>query len=598
MIKIFVLVALLSIQLGCSSYIKHDRNIVDSSFIHKVNTRNSSPVLITADLQTHFLYNSIDTRNNFINGFSESIRPAAADLFAPDNFFNTINEYKKSFPLGKTIILGDVLDVSCDWEANKFFKAMNKQSNWVLAPGNHDFIFLGTHEKEERVNDWKKGCAEKNKHDGRFNKVEFIFTYLEALSTQAKLPDSDPSYSKFSKCFTDIRKDRNAEHDCLYKIKKQPKRKCPAFLGVGNEWVNCNIASNIPNRLKDIPNQGWWKNNNSNEFIQDIFWYINPSDKDNDSSKEPYYAYSFILQRIRLPDGRYAILLDTNNPGGLRSVLSFPIGYNPANSANMLYNQMNAASFLMGGNKIFKGYKENKGNIINSNDEHVLMSHHPINDYKWEARKGLCLLTGVGNVNTMYTAHTHKPSNQTHKRLHWRLNGCNNIKEYNIGSMIDAPLGYLLLIENNGEIQSRSVDLSIELENVCKDVKYKWKRLKSDKNYYTSYDDLGWFTTEQKVHKNLINSTISHFMDMLNEAEGFSTISNNWPSDLNSDAKIKDELLNIKNKINNGHTPQEFRERLIELDEFFSTRQVQNMNNLRKYKSCQLHWAANAKKEL
>lgn len=606
--RILSILIILVVISGCTSSIEVERVIVDSNYTKEKGNTLSPPLLIAADLQIHFIYNSINTRNNFFNYFSESIRPVAADIFAPDHFDTKIQDFQESFPNGKLILLGDVLDVSCDWESEKFFNMMKGKANWVLAPGNHDFIFLGTHENKERTTDWVNGCEETGKGDRRFNKVEFIFTYLEALAEQETVPNSDPSYSSFSRCLESARKNRRVipADNCLNNMKMQRHsnddnvdRDCPAYKGLGDQWVNCKVASNIPDRFADMPNQGWWKNKDPLGYLQDVFWYINPADEDNEGARESYYSYSYIIQRVRMPDGRYAMLLDTNNPAQLRSVLAYPIGYNPANSANMLYSQMNAASILMGGNNVFTKINEESQNIKVAEEVNVLMSHHPIDDYRFEAKKGLCLLANVGNVKSIYTAHTHNPSTKNHKSLHWRLPLCTDMTEYNIGSMIDAPLEYMIVTkESEGEIFSRTVDLSEEYKSSCFDVENKWKQRAGEEFHYTSYNDLGWFASETDIHLNLIKTVVTHFIKMLDETEGFQTTSTNWPTGVNSDDLIKRELLQIRIDIQNNKLTSKYRDRLIEFSKFFSERKVKDMANINRYKSCQLHWASAAKNRL
>jgi hypothetical protein len=600
--RLFQIILIISLISGCTGSVQNIRPKIVSDSI-KTEFSDIPPVLLAADLQIHYLYNSINTRKNLYDSFSESIRPSIADYLAPVHFNRIIDEYRQTFPTGKVVILGDVLDVSCDWEANKFLNMMKDKTNWVLAPGNHDFIFLGTHEKKERTKDWLKACEQKGEKDGRFNKVEFIFSYLEALAEQSKIPNADPSYSRFADCFAKIRTDRRKEHnDCLYGMKLQEMssddkvdRNCAAHKGLGDKWVNCKVASNIPERLKDIPNQGWWKNDKEGEFLRDIFWYINPADEVNSGMKEAYYSYSYIIQRVSLPDGRLALLLDTNNPGQMRPAVKYLVGYNPANSANMLYHQMNAASLIMGGNNV---WSDEGKNLTKSKYEHVLMSHHPVKDYKLEAKKGLCLLANVGNVKDLYTAHTHAPNTVTHNSLHWRLKGCDNIKEHNIGSMIDYPLEYMLISRKSEQNNSLTVDLSSEYKKECVDFEYRWKRKKGNSDYYTSYNDLGWFASEEEIHANLLNSLLTHFIEMLDKEEGFITSSGAFPDWAINDQEIKAELNYLRSSVINDELSPRHRDRLIEIGEFFENRVVKDQENLNKYMNCQLHWASESKKEL
>lgn len=603
--KIITMMLIIMCMAGCSSYMENKRYTINSEYDVDSFQSDVEPILLTADLQVHYIYSSNNTRTNFFNSFSESIRPSVSDYFAPEHFKKKINEFKEVYPEGKIIILGDVLNMSCDWELEKFMSLMKNNKNWVLAPGNHDFIFLGAHEKKERTKDWIKACAEENREDGRFNKVEFIFSYLEMLANQSKIQGADPSYSKFSKCLSEIRRDRRLAHTCLNEMQVQKKddsgrvnRNCASYSGFGDSWVNCSVATHIPEKLKDIPNQGWWKNDNPNEFIQDIFWYINPADEKNSGMREAYYAYSYILQRVRMPDGRYAVLLDTNNPAVQRSAASYLVGYNPANSANMLYTQMDAASIIMGGNRLRVGKGEKKVDLVKSSEQHVLMSHHPVKDYKFEAIKGLCLLVNVGNVKDIYTAHTHSPSNRTYKRLHSKIEGCENINEFNIGSMIDYPLEYMLVTKSNSESISITVDLSREYEQKCSGLSNKWKKVKGNDDYYTSYNDLGWLASEREIHTNLISSLLIHFEEMLDKDDGFTTVSATWPNWAQNDADIKNEINKVRAAILNKKLTSGQRDRLVQLGEFFSTREVEQAHNLDVYKTCQLHWAAEAKHEI
>jgi len=77
---------------------------------------------------------------------------------------------------------------------------MKNKPNWVMVPGNHDFNYLGSYEKGSVSNIWKSACQEKENTDGRYNKAEFIFAYLEALSAQSELANADPSYVSFAEC--------------------------------------------------------------------------------------------------------------------------------------------------------------------------------------------------------------------------------------------------------------------------------------------------------------------------------------------------------------------------------------------------------------
>jgi hypothetical protein len=601
--KYIYLVLITLCTTGCTSINKENNSHQPISSLPDRAFLKHNPVLIASDLQMHLVHNSNDERTNFKDIFSEAIRPVASDIFAPYNFESILVDYTSKYPTGKMIFLGDMTDVACKWELDSFYKLLGNKSNWVMAPGNHDSNYLGTFEKSNIDSKWKKACDINQNVDGRLNKNEYIFSYLSALAHQSNLRGADSSYSLFASCFNDIRKDKRALHKCLNNMamqthsegKDKTDRKCAAVNIIGDSWVNCKTAVNVSPKYENIPNQGWWKNTvDEDGFLQDIFWYINPV----------HELYSFILQRVKLPSGRYVVLLDTNNPQQERGLEDFAFGYNPANSANMLYHQMNAAAHIMGGGDIFT-VGATKVTKVSQEGEHVLMSHHPVNDYKFIAKDGLCLLSGTGKVKEIYTAHTHSSYTKNHDDIDRGIGGCGDITEYNIGSMIDAPIELSVLIQTKEDIKPKTLRVSLtqQYSEQCSDIGTdklsRWKRNKESDQYYTAYTKLGLFSEVKEIQTNLMKTMIGHYMDMLVIEDGFGTVEANWPDGMNSDNKIKETLIALSNKLSKGtFNEDDDKSTLLQISEFFQSRKVKNMDNMKTYQACQLYWASEAKKGL
>lgn len=586
-----------------SENLDHDPNFYqDISSAEKDKIKDS--ILLTADLQLHYLYGYVPTRFAISNKISPSIRPIASDLYAPLNFNNIIKSYQNKISNGKVIILGDAIDISCDWEASRFFNLMEDKINWVLAPGNHDSVYVGSNEKKSR----EESCFTE-KGGGNFEKNKFILLYLNALAKQGENKGVDSSFLKFKECFSSINRNNN-DNSCIQLSlgrKDSEGNNCFVF---NNNLLNSYAANINCGKVKDddgisnlrnlITNQGWWKNKDDNGFLQDVFWYINPE----------FPIYSFILQRVKLDNNKYALLIDTNNPQSQRGFEKYLIKYNAANSANMLHNQIYAATLIMNGE--VGGEVDYPPSVIKkvSKQKHVLMSHHPLIDYTGHSRLGLsqrfsrnslCILASVGNITEAYTAHTHKPQ----EKIFYEINSLCSLKknrdffknkhivEINIGSMIDFPLEYVLL--SNIDDKKYRINLSNYFESICREKEADWRVKSGNYLYYDMHHKLRKTFRAKWTYKNTVIMALGYYLKELDPKYSFVTVQGDYPFGLNSDSQLINKIQEIQGEISRSNKISEinkYTHQLIEIDNFFFKRKVENQLELEKYRSCQLHWAS------
>jgi hypothetical protein len=99
-------------------------------------------LLVLADNQIHQSNASaIIAQSGFSDRFITEVtrRPVAQNLFG-ERIIDTVLDRHPGLPV---LHLGDALDVSCTSEADRFFKLWAKDRQWVIAPGNHDGYFMG-----------------------------------------------------------------------------------------------------------------------------------------------------------------------------------------------------------------------------------------------------------------------------------------------------------------------------------------------------------------------------------------------------------------------------------------------------------------------
>lgn len=143
--------------------------------------------VVMADNQIHHLFGDpYWMRSRSVDRVvSVAIRPPQLDLFAPDLLRWVLSQESSA---GKPVLhLGDALDIACEGELDMFFTQMRHASaGWFMAPGNHDFYFVGNGHVSEG-NNWARACT---RAGGPLTKDEFILRYIDqGLGSQGTRPD-------------------------------------------------------------------------------------------------------------------------------------------------------------------------------------------------------------------------------------------------------------------------------------------------------------------------------------------------------------------------------------------------------------------------
>jgi len=188
--RILQLFSLSLILLSCST-IETKTEVDKQRFIRKKSfpaIENSRPLLFVADNQFHNIYTDASVFGLRISDMVSrvAIRPAALNLYSAD-LFSYILQRNQS----KTVIhLGDALNVGCKNEWEEFSNIMDNtvSTEWIMAPGNHDFYFYGItsggwlHDIFRST--WADGCVghdANDTEDKRFSKNQFIEKYMGHL---------------------------------------------------------------------------------------------------------------------------------------------------------------------------------------------------------------------------------------------------------------------------------------------------------------------------------------------------------------------------------------------------------------------------------
>ena len=147
----------------------------------KGNWLTSRTVLVVADCQIHNLYSqALPDRNLSVEAVATTaIRPPQLDLFA-DEVLEWI--LKHGAPEAEVVLhLGDALDIGCESEFRTFLQTMkNTGKPWFMAPGNHDFYYLGSYDPQD-LELWQSACYPSGE---TLPKDRFIRLYVEALLGQ------------------------------------------------------------------------------------------------------------------------------------------------------------------------------------------------------------------------------------------------------------------------------------------------------------------------------------------------------------------------------------------------------------------------------
>lgn len=377
-------------------------------YVHSNKVNNELPFLFFADNQTNnILINPTIFRTLLTDQFvSVAIRPPRLDLFSPDMFESIIRGPGR----GKFLIhLGDGLNTACQNEWRTFSSRIRPLKNgkkefngWVMAPGNHDFFYLGNtsaggsrFERNIFEKMWFESCYDVGFPAIKSNdlptiknyimtKDSFIRNYLKEIFFQAGLfPDQFPI--------------------------SQNKLKC--------------------SQTKQNTTACFFESPNKNSFFQKIYYEL-----PNDPSISESYK-SLLVQELYL--GTYppsnikvrAILIDTsdyeNNPRltGVTKISARSERVNPG-----VFGSMNPRQEEEIENWI-NSYKKSEGD---DNTLYLIAGHHPFDNLTPGGKENVKKLFSKIKNYVYVSAHTHKG---------WEKNSPLN-SEINVGSTTDYPSQY------------------------------------------------------------------------------------------------------------------------------------------------------------
>ena len=168
--KKIIFVCLLIFTSGCST---KTTKIEDDS--KPISVSEKSPdIYFIADNQFHIVDGRAYPVENYLSDkvSGVAVRPPQTTVFGPYAYEAFLEGLDQSSLL---IHLGDVADVSCPQELDRFFIAMKKYVGpWVFVPGNHDGFYTGNSQyKSNNTGEWDHACLGK-----RLDKSDAIISYL------------------------------------------------------------------------------------------------------------------------------------------------------------------------------------------------------------------------------------------------------------------------------------------------------------------------------------------------------------------------------------------------------------------------------------
>ena len=348
----------------------------------------SRPVLLIADCQVHNLYSkSLPERNLSAEAAAgTAIRPPQLDLFSPEVLSWIV---RNGAPEAVAILhLGDALDLGCEGEFDTFLEVMSGAGKpWFMAPGNHDFFYLGTYDPQN-TGVWEDACHGAGR---MLTKDLFIRLYVAALLAQ-----DDAGCVALAEA-----------------LELADQREAP----------RAELAERLPLAFE------WHAAPGSTGFLADIAWSID--------AEAPWR--SFILQGID-GGGRAvtaggagpvrALLLDSCQyrrrpelvPNGWQS---YPLALNCGFTGEMLPDQL----------RRIRAWVETGGKSF------LFMFHHPFDALAPRTRASLGWLWRERPVGLMVTAHTHRGY-----YAHHDLGGELDQLELNLASTTDWPMEWRTLV--------------------------------------------------------------------------------------------------------------------------------------------------------
>ncbi|MGR5147821.1 metallophosphoesterase [Photobacterium alginatilyticum] len=492
----WVHIFLLILLIGCSNTSKLDSKETYSQVVISQPQASSPSILLYADnQQANVLSKPIFEQSKLTEKtVNTAHRYPALDAYALD----LIDYINSNYETGLIIHAGDALNNSCFIEYELFEKRMTASNKeWYLSPGNHDGFYLGI----SSPNRWSKGYSLDNfLLDERAGWADVCSTYKDSqrLSLNERRKNIMDKYS-FVQRYIETLNVKN-----YY---------------ISDGWINSNNE-----QFKLYCSSGQVS---ERQFLEKVCWTNNVSiprtspgnyeniSYDNGQVKERAAWQHFVLQLIKIPDSSptaYVLVIDTASYDDNRAVnkdgeLKLE-GYGAADNAHFSERQHAAAMDLIRDHNY---------------DIRVIVGHHPLEDLDLESIRRLVelkqalkiaessaeqpLLYVSGDTHDGYDLFhsSFDPNHDAYSASSETLDQISsgetklNIREANLGALIDAPIEYSTLkFDGNSRYQVNRFSLtplSQKAENVDSPVSIKTSKYGYEKKY-ALMDNL-WSTCTQ-----------------------------------------------------------------------------------------------------
>jgi hypothetical protein len=394
---------LLLVLLSCGSAPRRESPISLDYLRRKAGPHASPTVAFVADNQLHNVLGSpyfpqTDVADRFVR---VAVRPVQLNLFGQDLFARAI----AMVPAGVAIVhLGDGLDAACTGELTQFLEVLQRHRPWVMAPGNHDFNFMGNEHasgyvvKFKDAPSWCRSSARLNGtridddqkvwigEGGRharsmagawcsacrgggcpLSKTLYIRRYLEELARQADAGDA--TFGELRARLDEERSDTPSNEACRCRGRACTDETVTSASAIA---ANGDFRASSPGLLRRVR------------------WRIDEG--------APWK--SFVLQQIALPlagrdEGLAIFILDTNQYDARPTVVGPVFGnVNAGADGSLLDDQLKTLETWMA--------ESGKAGAVP-----IVAMHHPLHAVRGASRERLLALLERFGVQVIYTAHTH-----------------------------------------------------------------------------------------------------------------------------------------------------------------------------------------------
>jgi Calcineurin-like phosphoesterase len=373
---------------------KEKLKVIETNNPSTPNGPNVLPILLMGDTQINNLYAGPSVLRTPIadKKIPAAMKPVAQDFHEEDLLRNMLRMDGK----GKYIIhLGDAANIGCivEWQDFKraIFSEINVTKGFVMAPGNHEFFFLGNYQAgatfvdgNPNVAAWNKMCWDLSaldentvanlKENTKYiqTKKTFFQNYINTINEESKMFNNFPNLT-FNDCI------KMGEADRKY------------LLEPSSDWEACSY-----NHKKNGP---------PNSFIESIFFGRNNSPKFQVSYKD------FLVQKVNLkgPENNFpfpvkGIILDSNDYEAAPSF--FQAVVNPKGGDSLITTSFNAG---MNGSvnqvqweKVLEMIGEESPETV-----FIFMAHHQFDSWAEISKKKFYEILKTVNKAILITAHTH-----------------------------------------------------------------------------------------------------------------------------------------------------------------------------------------------